>query len=194
MPNLNRLIAKIYGQLPLRTVLIVPFVLQIFAAVGLTGYLSFRNGQQAVNDLVNQLQNEVTSRIEQKLEAYLIVPHQINQTNLDAVSIGLLDLNNFQNTGRHFWKQIQVFQGIGYISYANQKGEFIGVGPEDNENLAKLTIDEVSPKTQGKSYSYATDRHGNRTNLFGVKFTSGKAIQKLSRFLLAFPSTTKAGN
>ena len=165
MPNLNRLIAKIYGQLPLRTVLIVPFVLQIFAAVGLTGYLSFRNGQQAVNDLVNQLQNEVTSRIEQKLEAYLIVPHQINQTNLDAVSIGLLDLNNFQNTGRHFWKQIQVFQGIGYISYANQKGEFIGVGPEDNENLAKLTIDEVSPKTQGKSYSYATDRHGNRTKI-----------------------------
>ncbi|HAX80364.1 MAG TPA: guanylate cyclase [Cyanobacteria bacterium UBA11372] len=165
MPNLNRLVAKIYGQLPLRTVLIVPFVLQIFAAVGLTGYLSFRNGQQAVNDLVNQLQNEVTSRIEQKLEAYLIVPHQINKTNLDAVSIGLLDLKNFQNTGRHFWKQIQVFQGIGYISYANKKGEFIGVGPEDNENLAKLTIDEVSPKTQWKSYSYATDRHGNRTKI-----------------------------
>ncbi len=169
MPNLNRLVGKIYGQLPLRTVLIVPFVLQIFAAVGLTGYLSFRNGQQAVNDLVNQLQNEVTARIEQKLEAYLIVPHQINQTNLDAVSIGILDLKKFPNTGRYFWKQIQVFQGIGYISYANQKGEFIGVGPEDNENLAKLTIDEVSPKTQWKTYSYATDRHGNRTKIVLIK-------------------------
>ena len=169
MPNLNRLVGKIYGQLPLRTVLIVPFLLQIFAAVGLTGYLSFRNGQQAVNDLVNQLQNEVTARIEQKLEAYLIVPHQINKTNLDAVSIGILDLKNFQNTGRYFWKQIQVFKGIGYISYANQKGEFIGVGPEDNENLAKLTIDEVSPKTQWKTYSYATDRHGNRTKIVFTK-------------------------
>jgi signal transduction histidine kinase/class 3 adenylate cyclase/CheY-like chemotaxis protein len=169
MPNLNRLVAKIYGQLPLRTVLIVPFVLQIFAAVGLTGYLSFRNGQQAVNDLVTQLQNEVNARIEQKLAAYLIVPHQINKTNLDAVSIGLLDLKNFQTTGRYFWKQIQVFKGIGYISYANQKGEFIGVGPEDNENLAKLTIDEVSPKTQGKTYSYATDRQGNRTKIVLTK-------------------------
>lgn len=41
---------KAIANIPLRTVLVVPFVLQIFAAVGLTGYLSFRNGQQAVNE------------------------------------------------------------------------------------------------------------------------------------------------
>ena len=115
LQSLTRSISKISGKVPLRTVLVVPFVLQIVGAVGVVGYLSFRNGQQAVNDLVNQLQNEVTARIEQKLEAYLIVPHQINKTNLDAVSIGLLDLKNFQSTGRYFWKQMQVFQGIGYI-------------------------------------------------------------------------------
>jgi signal transduction histidine kinase/class 3 adenylate cyclase/CheY-like chemotaxis protein len=169
MPSLNRLVTKIYGQLPLRTVLIVPFVLQIFAAVGLTGYLSFRNGQQAVNDLATQLQNEVTARIQQKLESYLIVPHQINRINLEAVATGILDLKNFHSTGRYFWKQIQVFKGIGYISYANQKGEFIGVGPEDNETLKNFTIDEVSPKTQGKTYSYATDSQGRRTKVVLVK-------------------------
>ncbi len=36
---------KANGKLSLRSLLIVPFVLQIFAAVGLTGYLSFRNGK-----------------------------------------------------------------------------------------------------------------------------------------------------
>jgi hypothetical protein len=40
--------------IPLRLILVVPFVLQIFAAVGLVGFLSFRNGQKAVNDLANQ--------------------------------------------------------------------------------------------------------------------------------------------
>ncbi|MEP6517461.1 hypothetical protein [Microcoleus vaginatus] len=38
-------------KLRLRTALVVPFVLQIVAAVGLVGYLSFHNGQKAVNDL-----------------------------------------------------------------------------------------------------------------------------------------------
>ncbi len=49
--SLNRLIAKVSAKLPLRTVLVIPFVVQIFAAVGLTGYLSFKNGQKAVDDL-----------------------------------------------------------------------------------------------------------------------------------------------
>ncbi|WP_421656041.1 hypothetical protein [Leptothermofonsia sp. ETS-13] len=43
------------GKFRLRTTLVLPFVLQIMTAVGLVGYLSFRNGQQAVNDLIIQL-------------------------------------------------------------------------------------------------------------------------------------------
>lgn len=38
-------------RFPLRLILILPFVLQIFAAVGLVGYLSFRNGQKAIAEL-----------------------------------------------------------------------------------------------------------------------------------------------
>jgi hypothetical protein len=39
----------------LRTVLIIPFVLQTVAAVGLVGYLSYKNGQQAVENLAKQV-------------------------------------------------------------------------------------------------------------------------------------------
>ncbi|MFB8792274.1 MAG: hypothetical protein U7123_26355 [Potamolinea sp.] len=44
----------------LRLVLVVPFVLQISAAVRLVGYLSFRNSQQAVNNLAHQLISKVS--------------------------------------------------------------------------------------------------------------------------------------
>lgn len=39
----------------LRTTLLVPFLIPIMASTALVGWLSFRNGQQAVNNLVNQL-------------------------------------------------------------------------------------------------------------------------------------------
>ncbi|NES80361.1 MAG: hypothetical protein F6K10_02240 [Moorea sp. SIO2B7] len=45
--------SKISRQIPLQTVLVVPFVIQIFATVGLVGYLSFRNGQKVVEDLAS---------------------------------------------------------------------------------------------------------------------------------------------
>ena len=83
------MVFKLLDKLPLRTVLIVPFVLQIVGAVGLVGYLSFRNGQKSVNNLASQLMNEVSSRVEQNLQIYLTTPHQINQSKLDAVKLGL---------------------------------------------------------------------------------------------------------
>ena len=63
----SSLISKPKHKLSLRSLLIVPFVLQIFAAVGLTGYISLRNGQQAINDLATRLRSEVSLRIDQHL-------------------------------------------------------------------------------------------------------------------------------
>ena len=149
-------------KVPLRLILIVPFVVQIFAAVGLTGYLSLRNGQKAVNDLETQLQNEVSSRIGQHLDKYLELPHTINQINADAVELGLLNLQDFEKTGHYFWRQMQQFD-VGYIYYMLPTGEYAGAGYF--LDLENVTIDELSPQTQWKANAYKTDNQGNRTEL-----------------------------
>lgn len=157
---------KNFQKVPLRLVLVIPFVVQIMAAVGLVGYLSFRNSQQAVNDLAHQLMDKASNLVDQHLDSYLATPHQINQLNLDAIELGLLNLQDFQRTGHYFWKQMQVFQ-VGYISYGNTKGEFIGVErPKEGE----LLINEVSQQSQlGKLFVYATDNLGNRSKQLTVK-------------------------
>jgi len=77
---LNTLMKKnILSKIPIQLFLIVPFVIQIILAMGLTGYLSFRSGQQAVNDLTIQLHNQITSRIQQHLNT----PHKINKNNVN---------------------------------------------------------------------------------------------------------------
>jgi hypothetical protein len=50
----NRFLGRVFRNFRLQEVLIVPFVLQITIAVGLVGYLSFRNGQKAVNEVAFQ--------------------------------------------------------------------------------------------------------------------------------------------
>ncbi|WP_202925294.1 hypothetical protein [Myxacorys almedinensis] len=72
------------GKIPLRSLLVIPFVMQIFAAVGLTGYLSLRNGQQAVNDLASQLRNEVSDRVDQQLDSYTATSRHLVQMNSAA--------------------------------------------------------------------------------------------------------------
>lgn len=155
-----------HKKLPLRLLLVVPFMLQISVAVGLTGWFSIRNGQKAINELAEQLQSEVSNRISQHLNVYLATPHQINQINLDAVELGLLNLSDFKSVAQYFWQQMNVFD-VGYISFGNEQGEFIGVERLDN---GQLLINEVSNKVEpGKLYIYNTDERGNRTKLIGIK-------------------------
>ncbi|HEY9658059.1 MAG TPA: hypothetical protein V6C65_06380, partial [Allocoleopsis sp.] len=64
-------------KISLRLLLVIPFVVQIVGAVGLVGYLSFRNGNRAVNDVATQLRSELTARIEQQLRNYIEIPFRI---------------------------------------------------------------------------------------------------------------------
>jgi sigma-B regulation protein RsbU (phosphoserine phosphatase) len=151
---------KISLKFRLHTALVVPFILQIVVAVGLVGYLSLRNGQQAVTDIANQLMTEVSNRTDQQLNDYLSIPHRINQINIDAIETGLLNLGNFDRVGRYFWKQVQAFNNVGYISYGLADGRYIGAGkyiPGEG-----VIIEEVSARTNGDLATYAVNKQGDR--------------------------------
>ncbi len=156
-------VANKAGNLPLRKVLIIPFVLQIVGTVGLVGYLSFKNGQQAVNDLVNQLMNQVSDRVDQHLDSYLTVPQQTNQTIVNALQMGLLNPNDFRSIGQFFWKQLQIHQ-FSYINYGLKTGRYVSAGYLEGDK--KASISETA--ADGKNYNYATDSQGNRTRLIKV--------------------------
>ncbi|WP_181357773.1 methyl-accepting chemotaxis protein [Stenomitos frigidus] len=161
--------ASVFGfrdNLSIRVLIVTAFVVPIVTAVGLTGWLSIRNGQRAVNELAGRLQTEAGKRVSTHLDAYLSVPHQINQINLDAVELGMVNLQEFNKLGKYFWRQMKVFN-IGYSNFANKNGEFIGVERLDNGNLL---INEVSQaSTQGKLNVYETDQKGDRTKLESSK-------------------------
>ncbi len=117
---------NLIGKLPLQIVMTAPFVLIIVATIGLTGYLAFRNGQNAVNDLAGQLHREVAARIQQHLDAYLATPLLINQLNLDGIRLGQLDAHNLEAMDRHFLAQIQRFDSVISLAYASEQREYVG--------------------------------------------------------------------
>jgi PAS domain S-box-containing protein len=143
-----------FKRLSLRFVLVVPFVLQISVAVGLTGYLSLRNGQEAVNRVAQQLRSETSQRVGQHLDTYLTTPNQINQINAQAIDLGMLNVKNFAQTGRYFFRQMQTFN-VGYVSFANPAGDLIGI----QRSGQSLLITETK---NGQLYYYNTNDQGDR--------------------------------
>ncbi|MEZ2240921.1 SpoIIE family protein phosphatase [Microcoleus sp.] len=151
-----------FSKFSLRTTLVVPFVLQICAAVGLVAYLSFQSGQQSVNEVAYQLRREVSNRIKQNLENYLKTPYLIHKINLDSLELKQIELQNIPSLERHFWKQINQFSEIGFIGYASEQGEMLGMERLDNGLIEVNLMENSSPGNLG---IYTTDKQGNRSAL-----------------------------
>ncbi|MBE9001163.1 HAMP domain-containing protein [Nostoc sp. LEGE 12447] len=153
---------------PLQIVLVVPFLIQIFAAVSLVGYLSFKNGQRAVNDLAEQLIDRTSEVVDEHLKSYLAIPQTLNQINADAIRRGILDvrvgearLRHRQTVGKYFWDQMHA-SDLTYIGIGLTTGEGLGAARYDGKTI---TIDDWTAKPPNNTSTYATDNQGNRTQV-----------------------------
>lgn len=156
----------------LRTTLVLPFVLQIVTAVGLVGYLSFRNGQKAINDLASQLRNEVTERVRDRIKNYMEVPQQLNQLNAQMLELGLLDFEKMSEAQRYFWRQVQTYETISHIGFANREGQYARVGWINRISTAHPSRKVEQPQIAqqlipggGNLNYYNIDQDGNPTTL-----------------------------
>lgn len=161
---LHKWTATISRKVPLRVVLVVPFLVQTFAAVGLTGWLSLRNGQQAVNDVSTQLCQEITDKIKQHLQQYLTTPYIINKFNIEALTHDHFGLEDDQEIVEHIWNYLEFFPSVKSIFFANDPNIYIQIEKIEPEQflLAELRPDQ-------SLYSYHLDPKLNKTELDKLK-------------------------
>mgnify|MGYP001800843432 FL=1 len=93
----------------------------------MVGWLSFQSGQQAVNDLANQLIKKSERLVQQHLDSFLSVPHQINKLSESAISADILDLQDYETTAQFYWQQATLHD-ISWAGYAFPSGELAGAG------------------------------------------------------------------
>ncbi|WP_019499197.1 ATP-binding protein [Pseudanabaena sp. PCC 6802] len=146
----------------LRSLLIFPFVLQIFAIVGLVMYLSYRSGQQAVRDLTDRLEEAVASRIEKEVVSFMEKPKLVNQVLLSSVYNGNLNVEDPSALEKFFFNQIKSHGIVPYLFYINKDGDFIAVQKLDNGQF----ITKVKDRSTGKNRNiYQLDEQGRRVKL-----------------------------
>lgn len=158
--NLSRKIEKVSGNMPLRLALTLPFMLQTFAVVSIVGYLSFKNGQKAVLELVDNLQSEISLRVKEHLTHYLYQPQNITKLNASAAQQGKLKPEDIQATERYFWSQVNTFSSVRQIYVGTKEGQFIGVSREDSGELVVRVTDKFP-----RRYFWSLNSFGERVEV-----------------------------
>ncbi|OKH37922.1 hypothetical protein NIES2119_12325 [[Phormidium ambiguum] IAM M-71] len=137
-------------NLPLRWVLIVPFVLPMIGAITLIGYLSDRNGQHSVEILADRLVAQTHDRIIQELNSYLQIPILINRLNVDAVDRKWLNSQDVVALDSLLFHRMQQFDGISAVLFASPDQTF-RVVERVQDNLYLTSADRLRPN-QFKTY------------------------------------------
>ncbi|MEI2583988.1 ATP-binding protein [Scytonema sp. PRP1] len=153
---------------PLSRVLVGAFLLQILLAMGLTAWLSIRNGQKAVNDVAGELRREVANRVEQKLQTYLSTPSQVTRSNQNTIDFGLLNMQNLSDWEPYMVQQLELFDPMTMIlAVANEQREFLAL---ERVNETKFLLRKAGKST---GYDLAT---------YEVDYKNGKQIRLLNVF------------
>ncbi len=128
------------GQFRLRTVFIVPFVLQITLAVGLVAYLAFSTGHKAIDDLTLRLRTEVATRVQDKLASLLEAPHAINQVNAVAAQLGLLKMQETDTLRLYFQQQLMAQSALTLVGFGTEQPIYVDVARLDAVDALKLAV------------------------------------------------------
>jgi adenylate cyclase len=155
----------ILRKIPLQTLLIVPFVAQTVGAVTFVGYLSYRNGQKAVNDVATQLRNDISDRIKENLTYLVAIPFQSFENYDAALSQNRIDLNNGRDVEKFLWGQLPAFPLVAAAAFVTPNQEFFAGERQDDgaivirasevENNHTLTTYTASPEGERREITNA---------------------------------------
>ena len=152
-------------QMSLKILLIVPFVMQVIAAVGITGWLSVQNGREATQELAPQIGQEVTNTIEAHVRGYINAPLEILQAHGAMARAGYLNFENLNSLNKLFWQQMRQAQSLYFFYAANPRGQFIGVERrESNALVLHRSLPNLSSTAPLKKLIYRLDNNGKILN------------------------------
>ncbi|BAZ49302.1 multi-sensor signal transduction histidine kinase [Nostoc sp. NIES-4103] len=158
----KRQLVNLMKSVPLSRVLVMPFLLQISLAVGLTSYLSFRNGQTAVNEVASELRQGIANRVGEDLQTFLSTPHQVLNGNKNALQFGLLNMQDITAWEPYLMQQLELFPSAVNIAISNEQKEYLLVEKLDNDEFLVRKSGKLS---NYNLYSYKIDNKGKLTQL-----------------------------
>jgi HAMP domain-containing protein len=131
-------------SISIRYVIPALFVVLITLTVGMIGWLAFRSGKRAVDDLASQLTRESAARIDEHVTGHIKTPHMFHQINLAAIRTGNLDVGDFGELKDYFWEQTQLTESVPFVYLGTEAGEFLGIQREDDGTMVLWILEEAT--------------------------------------------------
>jgi HAMP domain-containing protein len=119
-------------RISLRSLLLLPLVLQLAVTAAVISLVSYQGRQWAASDLARLTQQRASRQVSDYLTTYLRSPQQVIALMAEAVARGDLDPADRRAVTRQLWFLHHLFPTAPYLNFGWANGDFIGLGQADN--------------------------------------------------------------
>ncbi|WP_235528888.1 PAS domain S-box protein [Cylindrospermopsis sp. CR12] len=124
-------INKIFGKIPLKILLSIFYLIPIITSVAVVSYVSYRTGEESVNELTNELMTSTTERVRDHLNKYLQIPQRIVAINRQGIENSYLIPENWEALRLYFFSQLKVYKTPAAIYFGGANGTYIVSGQDE---------------------------------------------------------------
>lgn len=121
-------------RISLRSLLLLPLVLQLAVTAGVISVVSYQGRQWAASDLASRSQQLASRQVADYLTTYLRSPQQVIALMAQAVASGDLNPADQAAVTQRLWFLHRLFPTAPYLNFGWANGDFIGLGQADNAN------------------------------------------------------------
>jgi diguanylate cyclase (GGDEF)-like protein len=138
-------------HIPLRLILIAPFVIQIVAAIGITGWISYRSGEKAIANTASELLLQAKYRIRERLDRLLSQSEIVLDTSTYAYKEGYISIERSKDLAQYFLAHMQrnnpppqaIYMGDpqGRYLLVNSKNQLEAIDTPGIKRITRYTLD-----------------------------------------------------
>jgi len=148
---------RLTAHFPLQRLFQVSFMLQFLFAAGLIAFLLVRGGQQAVDEVLTEMRQEVLERVYDHLSFHLNEPVQLNRLHAAAWNTGALNLTDTVSREQYFYNHLRVYPNAAMTFIGLPDGSFYG---SRRTRAGDFQVVRNNAATGGDSWYYAVSMQG----------------------------------
>ena len=148
----------------IRNAIISLFVVQLLLVVSAIGWLSWRSGKQAVNEVATEFRSEIGERVRDHLRVYVETPRKVNALLLHEMDRSHVKTEDFTSMESLYGRVFDMFPETGHVYFGHSDGGFSAM--ERDPDLG-FRIEATEGLSAGQLTRFAVNEDGSRANAMG---------------------------
>ena len=143
-------------SISIKSIIISTFIMLMITTISVICFTLFSNWRASTYNIIEEIENNISTNIRNKIETFINMPLQINETNHYLIENKVVDIHNKVERDKFFIGVLKSNENEIYsFSYGTENGEYYGARRNEKNQIEIMMNND---ETKGDSWYYSINK------------------------------------